>query len=148
MGLNELTKFLLSGAIFCGSHIPPSAPGHLPWAAQRWNKQRVETESEQYNSKMEAMLASQVFPLLPEVGTMGLKRKGGKRTEYSNYPHQRLQQGWKQAKANALLYSKPLLCANTANTAYKAKIKPCKMTEIHMMSSMGRSANPEEIPTM
>lgn len=50
---------------------------------------------------------------------------------------------------NTLLYSKPLLCANTVrNTAHKAKTKLCKITEIHMMSSVGRSANPEEIPTM
>lgn len=58
MGPDELTKFLFSKAIFCGSRIPLSAPGHLPWAAERQNKPLVERESEQCNSKMEAKLAS------------------------------------------------------------------------------------------
>lgn len=59
-----------------------------------------------------------------------------------------MQQAWKQAKTSTL-YSKPLLCANTVkNTGYKTDTKLCKITRIHMMSSMGRSANPGQIPTI
>lgn len=50
-------KFCLSRESSCGHQIPPSALQHLPWAAERWNKQLLKTEPEQYNSKMEVMLA-------------------------------------------------------------------------------------------
>lgn len=44
------------------------------------------------------------------------------------------------------MYSKALLHGDTIKcTACEAKTKLCKITNIHMMSSVGRSANPDEI---
>lgn len=128
------TQLLLSWAICCGSHMSASTSGHEPRAAGSRHKPLVDMESERSHSKAGVMLAS-----------WGLYASKGRREEYRSYSL-RLQQGWKQRKTNILIYSKPLLHGDTIKyTACEAKTKLCKITDIHMMSSVGRSANPDEI---